>query len=57
MISRETREEFAKRMVDALDMETLKDLAIQQLIGELSVMKQSDLENHIREIYPDLLEE
>lgn len=56
-ISRETREEFARRMVADIPEEELINLAVQQIIGDISSMNPRDLLKEIKEIYPDLLEE
>lgn len=49
--------EYATRIVEGMDMDTLVAYATEQLIDALSTMSDEDLREEIADFYPDLLEE
>jgi hypothetical protein len=49
--------EYATRIVEGMDMDTLVAYAIDQLIDGLHTMSDEDLREEIADFYPDLLEE
>ena len=56
-ISEETKVEYIRRMLDDLDHSTLCDLLFDFMLKEANSMTETELNNHIKELYPDLLEE
>jgi hypothetical protein len=49
--------EYATRIVEGMDMDTLVAYAIDQLIDGLHTMSEENLRAEIADFYPDLLEE
>lgn len=49
--------EYAQRVVEDMDMDTLVAYALDQLIDGLATMSEEDLREEIADFYPDLLEE
>jgi NAD/NADP transhydrogenase alpha subunit len=49
--------EYATRIVEGMDMDTLVAYATDQLLDALSTMSDEDLREEIADFYPDLLEE
>jgi hypothetical protein len=49
--------EYAYRIVDGMDMDTLVSWAIDTLAERLEDLPDEDLRNEIADYYPDLLEE
>ena len=48
---------YAQRVVEDMDMDTLVAYALDQLIDGLATMSDEDLREEIADFYPDLLEE
>lgn len=49
--------EFAWRVVEGMDMQTLEMYAMEKIVADYSTLSEEDLHAEIAEFYPDLLED